>query len=243
MTGGLEVAVAGASRTDAGVHAAAQVAHLDLPDSLPPAALARGLNAILPPAIRVRSASHARPTFHARHHAVGKLYSYRVRWSPPTLPWLAQRTAWVRRPVTRFAAMAEVVATLPGRRDWASFTVPDHGQPSSVRTVSRAWCQAAPGGLDFHFVGDGFLRYQVRRLVGTLLLVGWGRLAPADVAALLAVPQPGAGILTAAAEGLTLERVYYRSTPLLEPPPVAPLDDARQAGPPPARLAPREPAG
>jgi tRNA pseudouridine38-40 synthase len=82
-----------------------------------------------------------------------------------------------------------------------------------VRTLFRVWTAARRDGLDLHFVGDGFLRYQIRRMVGALLEVGRGRRAVADLAQLLADPRPGAPILTAPARGLTLERVFYRPDP------------------------------
>lgn len=208
MTGGWSTALVGAGRTDAGVHARAQVAHVDLPDGLAPEDLQRGLNARLPTTIRVRRAVRAGADFHARFDASGKHYAYRARWRPSTLPWVALRTGPVR-PVSDPAALEAALASLPGRHDFASFTVPDPGV-GTVRTLHRAWSRRVPGGIDLHFVGDGFLRYQVRRLAGALLEVGRGRLGDDELAALLAAPTPGAPILTAPAAGLTLERVYYR---------------------------------
>jgi len=83
-----------------------------------------------------------------------------------------------------------------------------------VRTLHRVWIRGRRDGLDLHFVGDGFLRYQVRRMVGALLDVGRGQLALADFARLLDDPTPGAPLRTAPARGLTLERVFYRGTSL-----------------------------
>jgi tRNA pseudouridine38-40 synthase len=226
MTGGLEAAVIGAGRTDAGVHAAGQVAHLDLPVAIPPEGILRGLNGLLTDEIRVRAVAEVGADFHARRSARGKLYSFRARWRPSTLPWLGLRCAVVP-PVADFGALAGAAALLVGRHDFATFTVPEAAGEPTERTLYRVWTQRRRDGVDLHFLGDGFLRYQVRRMVGALLEVGRGELAHADFERLLAHPRPGAPIRTAPARGLTLERVFYRTTPLpAGPAPVAepPLD-------------------
>ena len=213
-TSGLEVIVVGAGRTDAGVHAAAQVAHADLPVWIPADGLLRGLNGLLPEEIRVRSVVAVDGGFHARRSALGKLYTYRARWKAPILPWTGLRTAPVH-PITDRASLLLAVRLLPGRRDMASFSVPQ-AMPTT-RTLSRVWAAERRYGLDLHFVGDGFLRYQVRRMAGALLDVGRGRLSLAEFRDLLDDPRPGAPLHTAPARGLTLERVFYRDSPLLHP--------------------------
>jgi tRNA pseudouridine38-40 synthase len=213
MTGGLEAAVVGAGRTDAGVHAAGQVAHLDLPVAIPPEGLVRGLNGLLTEEIRVRAATAVGGDFHARRSARGKLYSFRARWRPSPLPWLGLRCAVVP-PVADPGELLRAAALLVGRHDLASFTVPEAAVEPTERTLYRVWIERRRDGLDLHFLGDGFLRYQVRRMVGALLDVGRGQLAHADFERLLAEPRPGAAIRTAPARGLTLERVFYRATSL-----------------------------
>lgn len=205
--------VVGAGRTDAGVHAAAQVAHADLPAAIPPEDLVRALNASLDPHVRVRSARAVGDSFHARHDAVGKLYTYRIRWQLAQLPWVGLRTI-VTTPPTERTLTRRAVAMLAGRRDMASFSVPQ--DTSTVRTLHRAWIDDRRGGIDLSFVGDGFLRYQVRRMVGALLDVGRGRLSLAKFESLLSHPRPGAPLHTAPARGLTLERVFYRPSPMLK---------------------------
>ncbi len=209
LTGGLELTLVGAGRTDAGVHAAAQAAHVDLPFVISGRDLVRGLNGHLPDSIRVRAASRVGPSFDARRSACAKLYVYRARWGPPPLPWGGLRWATLRPPVDR-AAMAEAVALLPGRRDMASFSVPDPETATTTRTLLRAGLVWRPRGVVLSFLGDAFLRYQVRRMVGAALEVGWRRRSLDAFAALLERPTPGARLLTAPARGLTLERVYYR---------------------------------
>lgn len=221
LTGGIRVAVVGAGRTDAGVHAAAQAAHLDLPVSIPPQALPRLLNARLAADLRVRSARAMPGDFHAIACALGKHYAYRIMWSDPELPWLGLRAA-VLPLVTERTALEETCRRLPGRRDWASFTVPEAARRGAVRTIYRVEPVWRRSGLEIHVIGEGFLRYQVRRMVGALLEVGRGQLTQEGFLELLDSPSPGAHIPTAPAKGLTLERVYYRASPRLSSPVVQP---------------------
>ncbi len=210
---GNPVTIVGAGRTDAGVHAAAQVAHVDLPAIVPPDGLVRGLNTILGPAIQVRSARMANSGFHACKSARGKLYTYRARWGGAPLPWTGLRSARVRR-VENSAELAAAAQLLIGEHDWASFTVPDPESESTIRDIFGVRLHPRRQGIDLEFVGNGFLRYQVRRMVGVLLEIGRGRRTVEDLRNLIEDPRPGAQIQTAPASGLTLERVYYRRSPL-----------------------------
>ena len=214
LTGAGTISLIGAGRTDAGVHAAGQTAHVDLEAPIPPEGLVRGLNHRLPPEIKIRSATTVGPDFHARGSAQAKLYTYRLRWREPLLPWLELRSATVKR-VSNPEALFEAIRRLPGRRDWASFTVPYPGPLSTVRTLFRVRTRPRRDGIDLDFIGEGFLRYQVRRMVGALLEVGWEQLSIDDFSSLLRTPRTGAPVWTAPASGLTLERVYYRLSPLL----------------------------
>jgi tRNA pseudouridine38-40 synthase len=206
------VSVVGASRTDAGVHAVGQVAHLDPPGSIPPEALVRGLNSRLPRQIRVLSARPVAATFHARKSALGKLYTYRARWREPNLPWLEQRSAAVRK-ISDSASFCAALDLLVGRHDWASFSVPNPGVESTTRTLFRVRIRHRREGIDVDFFGDGFLRYQVRRMMGALLEVGSGDRDVDDLMNLIENPRPGTPIRTAPAQGLCLEHIYYRSCP------------------------------
>ncbi len=214
LTGDQATKVVGAGRTDAGVHAAAQVAHVDLGPTIPLDGLVRGLNSILDPAIQIRSARKVSSVFHACRSARGKLYIFRARWAPASLPWADLRSAQVMR-VEERAAFETAARLLVGKHDWASFTVPNPGRESTVREIFRVGLKPRREGIDLEFVGNGFLRYQVRRMVGALLEIGWGRRTVGDLRTLIEHPQPGAPIQTAPAVGLTLERVYYRRSPLL----------------------------
>jgi tRNA pseudouridine38-40 synthase len=210
--GGARINIAGAGRTDAGVHAAGQTAHCDLPGRIPPESLVSSVNAILPREIRLRSARPVSDGFHARKSALGKLYIYRLRWRDPALPWSDLRTAAVA-PVADLEATATALSLLQGTHDWASFTVPDPGPQSTVRTLYEARLIPRRFGAELRFVGNGFLRYQVRRTVGAVLEVGRGRRDLDSLRRLLDHPTPGASINTAPAAGLCLEKVYYRRAP------------------------------
>jgi len=209
---GRRITVVGAGRTDAGVHAAGQVAHFDPPGAIPPEALIRGLNARLPAEIRVLSARAVGASFHARKSALGKLYTYRARWREAKLPWSESRSATVRK-VDDPGAFAAALELLPGRHDWASFTVPNPAVESTIRTLFSVQFRRRRNGFDLDFVGEGFLRYQVRRTVGALLEVGSGERALDDLEQLITEPRPGAKIRTAPASGLCLEHVFYRACP------------------------------
>jgi tRNA pseudouridine38-40 synthase len=212
---GQRVKIEGAGRTDAGVHAKGQVAHTDLPVAIPSEGLARALNNKLPPEVRVRSVRPVGSGFHARKSARGKLYTYRARWRRGTLPWHGLRTAIVTR-VVDLASLSAAARLLPGTHDWGSFTVPNPETSTTIRSLYRVQMHPRVNGLDLDFVGDGFLRYQVRRLVGALIEVGRGRRSVDDLESLIKSPEPGASVWTAPAEGLTLERVYYRRSRHLE---------------------------
>jgi tRNA pseudouridine38-40 synthase len=218
LTDGRRSAVVGAGRTDAGVHAAAQVAHVDLPDGIPSSALPRLLNTRLDSDLRVRAARSVPDDFHARKSALGKHYAYRIRWRQPELPWIGLRSAVLPR-VEDPEGLAEACRRLPGRRDWSSFTVPEVARRGAVRTVHRVELLWRRSGLELHVVGEGFLRYQVRRMVGVLLEVGRGRRSAEGLLHLLETPTPGASLPTAPAVGLTLERVFYRASSRLSPAP------------------------
>jgi len=212
LTGGGPIAVVGAGRTDTGVHAAGQVAHADLPSEIPADGLLKALNQALPRDIRARRVRQVHPGFHARRDACAKWYAYRARWNGPALPWLDLRAAIVP-PIVDGQAFDAAARALQGTRDMASFTVPEVAERSTVRSLYRVRWRSTDRGIDIHFVGDGFLRYQVRRMVGALLAVGRSKLSLGDFLGMLDDPRPGSPIETAPAGGLTLEKVYYRSVP------------------------------
>jgi tRNA pseudouridine38-40 synthase len=209
---GHPVRIVGASRTDAGVHARGQVAHLELPRDFLPRGLVHGTNRHLPEDVRVLAAAAAPPGFHARKHAWGKEYLYRLSRAPviPPLDSLFVAPAPAGLDLDR---MARAAACLPGRHDFSAFALAggSHGQPFR-RIFSARWEERLEEGRDelaFRIVGEGFLRGMVRALVGTLIEAGTGRRTPESFAGLLAGrPRREAGP-TAPARGLVLQRVLY----------------------------------
>ena len=202
---GIGLRIQGASRTDAGVHADGQVAHVDLPPQaprVPVAGMRRGLNALLPWDVRVLSASEATPGWHARFDALGKRYVYRLRRGEHLPPFEGLRET-LASPRLDVGAMRLAAGRLVGRNDFGPFGLAGAPKKTTVRTLVRLDVEEDGPLVVVVAVGDGFLRGMVRRLVGTLLEAGLGRTAPGEV-----FRRPGP---TAPARGLTLEKVFYRA--------------------------------
>jgi tRNA pseudouridine38-40 synthase len=198
----------GASRTDAGVHARGQVAHLLLPRPFPPRGLVHGTNSRLPDDVRVMAAREAPDGFDARRCAAAKEYRYRLSRAPVLSPLDALFVVQVP-PRLALAPMAEAARHLPGRHDFSAFALAGGSHHDPHRTILAADWTETGDELLFTITGTGFLRGMVRSLVGTLIEVGLGKRPPSAFAALLTgAPRSTAGP-TAPAHGLTLERVLY----------------------------------
>ena len=203
-----DVRIFAASRTDAGVHAREQVAHLELPRPFPVRGLVHGTAHLLPPDIRILAAHRMAEGFHARKSALGKEYLYRVWRGRIAAPLDEPFVMRAERPLD-VAAMRRAMACLPGRHDFTAFALQggSHGDPR--RRLFAATVDEAGRELVFRFLGDGFLRGMVRSLVGTLLEIGEGRRPAENMAELPAGrPRSEAG-RTAQAKGLVLEHVFY----------------------------------
>ena len=208
---GQKVKVHGSGRTDRGVHARGQVAHVDLATRLGTEALRRALNARLPQDISVLRVVAVRPSFHARRSACRKEYRYFV-WNGATiLPDKRLYYTYVYRPLD-VAAMREAAAHFVGRHDFASFTAnPQREVKSTVRTVFGCTISKKGSEIVFRVSGEGFLYKQVRSMVGFLLRVGEGAERPEAVAELLEAAAPRkARVPSAMPQGLFLWRVFYR---------------------------------
>jgi tRNA pseudouridine38-40 synthase len=205
----------GAGRTDAGVHALGMVASFETESQISLDDLLRGVNATLPPAIRILSIENAASDFHARFSTTSKTYFYTLE------------TGKIQSPITRLYAvhisqdlaidaMQQCLETATGTHDFASFEASGSRDKSittgrgSVRTIQEAVLKTnGINELQFVFTGDGFLRHMVRNLVGTLLEVGKGRKTVEEFKIILEARDRSAAAATAPALGLCLKKVYY----------------------------------
>jgi tRNA pseudouridine38-40 synthase len=212
LAGGARVAVAGAGRTDAGVHALGQVAAFDLPRDLEPDGLRRALNALLPEDVRVLEAAVAPPGFHPRRSAVSKLYRYELDCGGVQLPQRRRLAGHSPVPLDEDAVRAAAALYL-GRRDFASLASSGGSARTTVRTVLRSSAVLGGGTLVYETEADGFLRKMVRSMVGGLVAAGRGAASPADLARALEARDRRAWPAPAPARGLTLVAVRYPPAP------------------------------
>ena len=204
-----EVRVFGAGRTDAGVHALAQVAHVDLPrDALPEVIRSAVNHHLRPHAISVLAVEPAPPEFDARHSAIARHYLYRIlnRRAPPALD---RARVWHVAPPLDLAAMQEGSRHLVGRHDFSTFRDSLCQAKSPVKTLDALDLSRVGEEIHIEARARSFLHHQVRNMAGTLKLVGLGRWQPDDVARALAARDRRAGGPTAPAGGLTLVAVRY----------------------------------
>jgi tRNA pseudouridine38-40 synthase len=219
---GCSLRIVGASRTDAGVHARGQVAHLELAAPFPVRGLVHGTNHLLPQDVRVMAAAEMPAGFHARKSAAAKEYSYRASRAEVLSPLDAPFTVQVPRQVDP-TLLAAAAGRLAGRHDFSAFAASGGSHRQPWRTIFAAEWQERGQELFFRVVGDGFLRGMVRALVGTMLDVGCGRRNVESFAALLRGADRTAAGPAAPAHGLVLEKVFYPAPFILPgeaPPPV-----------------------
>ncbi|MCO5121147.1 MAG: tRNA pseudouridine(38-40) synthase TruA [Burkholderiaceae bacterium] len=205
---GHPVRVACAGRTDAGVHAAAQVVHFDTSAQRPLHAWVRGVNARLPDAVAVLDARVAPEGFHARYSALRRHYVYLLHCAPVAHPLLAGRAGWVFRPLD-VAAMRSAAACLLGEHDFSAFRAAQCQAKSPVRTLERLAVTRLADLVVLEFSANAFLHHMVRNIVGALVTVGTGRQSPEWIAQLLASRDRRQGPATFSAAGLYLAGVDY----------------------------------
>lgn len=199
----------GSGRTDRGVHALGQVAHVDLDKSFTPAALQRALNALLPADIRIMACAEASPDFHARRSAVWKEYRYFI-WNGPVLPpHVRLYRAHVIRPLD-VNVMREAASHLVGRHDFAALTAnPNRLVESTVREITRLNVLRKGSELTVVVRGDGFLYKMVRSIAGILIRIGEGALPASEMIRILDSGVRTAAVPTAVPQGLFLWHVGY----------------------------------
>jgi tRNA pseudouridine38-40 synthase len=222
----------GSGRTDAGVHALAQVASFPLAAPIPAGNLRRALNRTLPPSVRIEDASLVPASFHARHSAVSKTYEYRILLEEICSPFLARYVfpcLWKIDP----ALLQESSRIFLGEHDFLSFAASDPERSAralaesldedgdedvaepqnTIRTIFSSYWEEQPGEsgtlLIYRVRGNGFLHHMVRNLVGTMLEVGRGQMALDEVPRILAARSRALAGPTAPARGLFLHSVEY----------------------------------
>jgi tRNA pseudouridine38-40 synthase len=209
----------GSGRTDAGVHALAQVASFTTASAIPAENWMRALNDILPPSIRVLEVTEAAPEFHARKSARAKTYRYRIYRRAVCPPFLA-RYVWHYPYPLEESAMVAAAGVVLGEHDFTSFAAVDaervermaaeaNDHTTNVRTIlSSSWTRVGDE-LIYTVRGSGFLHHMVRNLAGTFLLVGKGTVSLEDMRRILEARERSAAGPTAPASGLYLVEVEY----------------------------------
>ncbi|MFL6386509.1 MAG: tRNA pseudouridine(38-40) synthase TruA [Terriglobales bacterium] len=217
----------GSGRTDAGVHALAQIASVTTNSPIPVDNLVRALNDILPRSIRVLAAEEMPPEFHARRSAVAKTYRYHIYRGAICSPFQARYVYHHPYPLDE-SRMIQAAALVQGEHDFTSFAAVDPEkrkevlapdqvnfaanaglEPNNVRTIFHSQWQRHAEELIYTVRGNGFLHHMVRNLVGTFLMVGKGSLTVADVRRILELRDRSAAAATAPASGLFLVSVEY----------------------------------
>lgn len=196
----------GSGRTDAGVHALRQVAHLEAKTMLAPEILRRKVNDLLPADINILEIEKAAPRFHARHDAVSRSYLYQIS---------RRRTAFGKKYVWWIKDRLDVdqmragAAFFAGMRDFQSFTADDPEEKSTKVLIERIEIKESDDLILIRFTGSHFLWKMVRIIVGVIAEVGRGKLSPDEAARFFSMPSNQPAKLTAPPSGLFLERVYY----------------------------------
>lgn len=211
---GEKVDLGGSGRTDAGVHALAQVAHLRATCKKNPSALQMGLNDQLPSDIHILKVENATERFHARHSAQARFYLYQI--SLRRTAFIKDYLWWIRRPL-QLERMKECSHLFLGRHDFASFTERPRDQESTLVEVSDITIIQEGDLILIRLGASHFLWKMVRRLVGTMVKAGWGEITLPEVGKYLAAFHLGTGEWTAPASGLFLEKVIYPGDPLPGP--------------------------
>ena len=208
---GKPVHVAGSGRTDAGVHARAQVAAFTIENPIPADNLGRAMNRLLPPAIRVLETIVTDADFHPRFDAIAKTYQYTIHRMPICSPFAWRYVHHYPYPLDE-AAMISAAGLFEGEHDFTAFAASDNRDDegkSRVRTIFTSTLARSEDRLVYTVRGSGFLKHMVRNIVGTLIETGRGNLDSGSIKAFFAADSPRKAGPTAPAKGLVLLSVEY----------------------------------
>ena len=207
---GQPIRVHGAGRTDAGVHALAQCAHIDISDKgMSVERWRNALNAVLPAAVRVLRCQYVSQKFHARFSAAGKLYRYRI-WAAPILPPLERGRAWHIFSPLDVDLLKAAGQEFIGTHDFAAFTA-NRGEKEkdTTRTISSVRIRRSGPRVTIDVAGDGFLYKMVRLMVGAMTRVALGKMDLSEIATSLNSGESDGSRFVAPAEGLYLAKLWY----------------------------------
>jgi tRNA pseudouridine38-40 synthase len=213
ITGVAEFELYGSGRTDAGVHALRQVAHLDLNVSLSPEIFRLRLNDEIPSDIHILACARTHPRFHARHHAVGRSYIYQISRRRSAF---GKKLVWWVKEDLDVERMRRAAALFAGMKNCQSFSADESEDKSAKVLIDRVQVQEAGDLILIRVEGSHFLWKMVRRIVGVIVEAGKGQLSQAAVARYFQVKSDEPARLAAPASGLFLERVYYEGDRRLE---------------------------
>jgi tRNA pseudouridine38-40 synthase len=203
-----KIEIYGAGRTDSGVHALAQVAHMEVNTDLVPLRIKYGINDRLPPDISVLSVEEVDPLFHARHNAIARSYIYQISRRRTAF---GKKFVWWIKDDLDLNLMNEAASVFTGLKNFRSFT--DDSQESGSFKVEIKHSRVYEYGdiLLFHVIGSHFLWKQVRRMTGVLIEAGRGKLKNEDIEAFFKTKSDIPAKLTAPPSGLFLQKVYYKN--------------------------------
>ena len=203
------IVVNGSGRTDAGVHARGQVANFRCETDLSPGVFQRGLNSLLPEDIVIRECCQVEDTFHARYDVKSKIYYYKI-FNHPVPPAIERSYAWSIRKQLNIAAMRSAVSYIIGNHNFKAFEGAGSPRAHTTRHVRAAdLIESDNQLLTFRIEADGFLRFMVRNIVGTLVDVGLGKTSPAEIQQILESRDRTKAGATAPPHGLCLMEVKY----------------------------------
>lgn len=204
--------VFGAGRTDGGVHAVGQVAHVDAETELSPLRIKYGINDRLPPDISIISVEPVEANFHARHDAVARSYIYQISRRRTAF---GKKFVWWIKDQLDSEKMNEAAGKFVGLKDFINFTDPEQEQRSTKTEIMHAEVKDFGDLIIFHVIGSHFLWKQVRRMTGVLVETGRGNLSPDNVASFFRGNTDIPAKLTSPPSGLFLDKVYYKKEDII----------------------------